>query len=123
MNEKDVKTVSLALAESSTVIFEVKDDRPFEDVPVPEWNCMIRIKAMPARQAIVFSTMSQSDPTVKQEGMCRIVAACAVNSKNELLFPDFTVLMDRSVSALNVLQDAAMRVCKFNTPAAAVKKA
>lgn len=111
------------LADSATAILEIKDDRPFEDVPVPEWNCLVRIKAMPARQAMAFSQQNNQDPTVKAEGMCRIVAMCAVKADGTALFPDYTALFDRSTSALSVLQDAAMRVNKFNTKAEATKNA
>lgn len=84
------------------------EDRPTEEVSVPEWGKRkVRIRALSAAQVIKLSDLPS-----KNDALVFIVAASVVNKAGEPLFKaeDIERLKEKSVAALGRIQDAALKL-------------
>jgi len=92
-------------------------DASYEDVPVPEWNGTVRIKALSAAErdqyeALVFLD-SKGEPVKRREDIrAKLVIFSAVNEDGSRLFTeaDIAVLSAKSAKAMNRLWAAASRL-------------
>lgn len=96
------------------------DDRPTVYVDCREWGGYIKLIAMTGDQAERFTKSREKDK--ESTGMYAIISACAIDENGAKLFPDPAVLAGRSLSVLNRLQNAALRLNGFREEAAAEAK-
>lgn len=89
------------------------DDRPVEEVEVPEWGGIVRIRKMDALTwtRLVHVLKGEEDDTRIRAQTC---AACMVDEQGELLFEpgneeDLALLLGRSHDALLRVSNAAIR--------------
>ena len=92
----------------------LKDDRPSCYVNCPEWGLRIKMIAMLGNEAEAFQKKREKD---KGTGMYDIIAACAVDEQGNRLFQDPGILKGRSLSVLNRLQNAALKLNGFKEEA------
>lgn len=93
------------------------DDRPTEDVPVPEWGGTVRVRALSGteRDAYESSMVSQRGNKVEANltnARAKLVAASLVDEEGNLLFgqADIEALGRKSGAALDRVWDAARRL-------------
>lgn len=105
------KRQTLTRAKFAAIV--VKDDRPFDYIDCPEWDCTVKIIAMTGDEAVEFARYAKE--AKKNSGgetteMFRIIAASVVDEDGNRVFDDPNVLRGRSLSVLNRLQDAALKL-------------
>lgn len=94
------------------------DDLPSEDVPVPEWNCTVRVRSMTAEQRATFAMSGMTEDGEKDtDGLKtsggRVVIMCTYDPEtNESIFndSDLPMLMRKSARAIDKLAGVAMRL-------------
>ncbi|MCM2580443.1 hypothetical protein [Streptomyces meridianus] len=94
-------------------------DLPTEDVPVPEWNGVVRVQGMSGAELDKFQARFIDDKgsASQSRGLemfrARIVAACVVDADGKRLFrseAEIKRLGDKSANALTRVVDAARRL-------------
>lgn len=94
------------------------DDRPFEDVHVPEWGTYVRIQGMTgaardAWETSVYEHKEKTGSVIPPNMRAGLVARCAVNAETgEPLFTSkqITALGNKSGKALDRLFEVAQRI-------------
>lgn len=89
------------------------DDRRYEIVPVPEWGGEVKLRSLTGKERDAFeaSLSEQRGTKVKrnvENFRARLVALCAVNEENKLLFTNkqqVVLLGNKSVAALQRVFD------------------
>lgn len=103
---------------SRDAIFEA-DDRPTEDVEVPEWGGSVRLRCLSGRERDKFeASMVKMKKGGKQEDnfenlRARLVALCIVDENNVRLFQssgDVIKLGEKSAAALSRVFEAAQKL-------------
>lgn len=88
------------------------EDRPFEDVEVPEWDSTVRVFGLSAGAAERFAAVAGSDGG--KEGVRAHMVACTVAdpATGELLFTeeDVPALQQKFIRVLDGLFDVASRL-------------
>lgn len=92
------------------------DDRPTVYVHCPEWGGHVKLIAMTGDQAERFAKSREKEKD-SGTGMYAIISACAIDENGARLFPDPDVLRGRSLSVLNRLQNAALKLNGFREEA------
>jgi hypothetical protein len=92
------------------------DDRQTVDLYVPEWKRTVRIRQLSAADSLLVAE------SPKLESMLLIVALSVVDESGARLFKDHERLKAKSAGALNLIQNAALRLNGFSADAAAAAK-
>jgi len=94
-----------------------QEDRQFEDVFVPEWNGIVRMRSMTGRERDALEASAiQGRGRDRQANLrnfrARTVAACAIGDDNKLLFDRTQVeaLGNKNAAAINRLFDVAQKL-------------
>lgn len=93
---------------SASDILDAKDIETVE-VEVPEWNGVVRLRALSGEEALRFIELVQKDKT---GAALKIVALCAVDETGAQLFSPEQVeqLKTKSLRAIMRLQNVALRI-------------
>jgi len=92
------------------------DDLPFEDVEVPEWGGIVRVRALMASERDRGEAMtyldSKGNVTTPQDIRAKLVAFCCVDDEGNRLFSedDISALAKKSARAMNRLWAVASRL-------------
>ncbi len=109
---------------SKTEILGAKDAQ-CEDVAVPEWGGVVRVKSLSGREKDVFEasltiTQRKGDKLVQTPNMAnvraKLVAASVVDENNVPVFTseDIAELGNKSAAALDRIVDVAKRLSRFS---------
>lgn len=95
------------------------DDRPYEDVPVPEWGGEVRIRGMSGTERDAYqNSMVSIGPSGKvqrislQDALAKLLVRCIVNENNERIYgdKDTAELGAKNAEILERLRDVAKRL-------------
>ncbi len=83
-------------------------DIVIEEVEVPEWGGVVRLRSMTGEEAVDFAAKAKANSS----GVARIVSICAVDEDGNRLFKDedIEVLKRKSMRALMRLQRVALKI-------------
>jgi hypothetical protein len=99
------------------------DDLAFEDVPVPEWGGMVRVRELPGTERDKFEAqfVGKDGASVRAEGLegfrARLAAASIVDENGKQLFRSVAEakrLGEKSARALQRVCDVATRLSKMS---------
>ena len=99
------------------------DDLAFEDVKVPEWGGVVRVRELPGTERDKFESqfVGTDGASVRTEGLegfrARLAAATIVDDNGKQLFrsvAEVKRLGEKSASALQRVCDVAMRLSKMD---------
>jgi len=87
-------------------------DRPQEDVIIPQWDITLRVMGMTAKEAFLLGEQSSN----KELFISTLLAYSIVDDAGARLYTIDTVseLLDKSCDAVRLLMDAARRVNGFD---------
>jgi hypothetical protein len=93
------------------------DDKPYEDVPCPEWGVIVRIRTVSAKERDAFEESAMVKVGKKRElslsnFRARVVALCAVEEDGSRIFSDSDAeaLGGKSPVAMERLAAVALRL-------------
>lgn len=90
------------------------EDCNFVDLEIPEWKGSVRISTMTgtARDRFESNLMTKSGKINHDNVRAKLVAACLVDDKNELLFSekDIVALGKKSCKTLNKIFEVAQKI-------------
>lgn len=93
---------------------DAANDLASADVPVPEWNGVVRLRMMTADdQLALMSTKDAGEPADESPFIYRLVAMCAVDEQGNRLWPtadDVKALGRKNLKAVHRLFEAAMKL-------------
>lgn len=98
------------------------DDRPTEDVEVPEWGGTVRIRTLSGRErdaynaSLVKKTKSGGRDLNLENSAAKLVALCAIDENGNRLFPtegDVIKLGNKSAAALTRIEAACQKLNGF----------
>lgn len=99
------------------------DDLTYEDVKVPEWGGIVRVRELPGTERDKFEAqfVGKDGASVRAEGLegfrSRLAAAAIVDEHGKQMFRSVAEtkrLGEKSASALQRVCDTAMRLSKMN---------
>lgn len=99
------------------------DDLTYEDVKVPEWGGIVRVRELPGTERDKFEAqfVGKDGASVRAEGLegfrSRLAAAAIVDENGKQMFRSVAEtkrLGEKSASALQRVCDTAMRLSKMN---------
>ncbi|MFI7014153.1 hypothetical protein [Streptomyces sp. NPDC050164] len=99
------------------------DDLSYENVKVPEWGGIVRVREMPGTERDKFESqfVGQDGASIRAEGLegfrARLAAATIVDENGKQLFrsaAEVKRLGEKSATALQRVCDVAMRLSKMN---------
>jgi hypothetical protein len=92
------------------------NDRKTDVVEVPEWGGSVKIRSMSGAQAEEFKKLVDDDDLTEVQTLIKVISMSAVDDTGSQLFTDsdLEALAEKSITVLNHVAAACMKVNGFN---------